>query len=184
MSIIYIVQFTFLLFATTIVVWAQQAKVRDSDLSYAINDLRLKPDFCAGFRITYPAKHGESLTWGEMGYLSWEVDTEMQKSPDLITRIRLVDNIGRNTQLIGENITIHTHDNKGGVTFPVYNHDMQGYLGHYRIMVNYPNETVHCVYESVPFAITPRSSERFTNNDTPVPKYSVANAQRLLTKKQ
>lgn len=126
MAIISVIQFTLLL-ATTIIVWAQQAKVRDSDLPYAINDLRLKPDFCAGkyvallslhvhhpliyvctllgFRITYPAKHGEKLIWGEMGYLSWEVDTEMEKSPDLITRIRLVDDIGRNTQLIGENIS-------------------------------------------------------------------------------
>lgn len=127
MAIICTIHFTLLL-ATSIIVWAQQAKVRDSDLPYAINDLRLKPDFCAGmlpcchstitfcvpstylcilsgFRITYPAKHGEKLTWGEMGLLSWEVDTAMEKIPDLITRIRLVDDIGRNTQLIGENIS-------------------------------------------------------------------------------
>lgn len=121
------IRFTLLLLlGTIIIVWAQQAKVRDSDFPYAINDLRLKPDFCAGllslllhtmyiiqlmyllgFRITYPANHGENLTWGEMGYLSWEVDAEMEKSPDLITRIRLVDDIGRNTQLIGENISKH-----------------------------------------------------------------------------
>lgn len=78
------IRFTLLLLlGTIIIVWAQQAKVRDSDFPYAINDLRLKPDFCAGllslllhamyiiqlmyllgFRITYPANHGEKVDMG------------------------------------------------------------------------------------------------------------------------
>ncbi|KAJ8653335.1 hypothetical protein O0I10_010986 [Lichtheimia ornata] len=178
MAIISVIQFTLLL-ATTIIVWAQQAKVRDSDLPYAINDLRLKPDFCAGFRITYPAKHGEKLIWGEMGYLSWEVDTEMEKSPDLITRIRLVDDIGRNTQLIGENITIRTHDNKGALVFPVNVHYVQG-LQNYRIAVQHPGEAIHCVYESVPLNVVPRGYERYTNHDSAIPAFAVPNARRIM----
>lgn len=84
----------------------------------------------SGFHITYPAKHGEKLTWGEMGYLSWEVDTAMEKSPDLITRLRLVDDIGRNTQLIGENISKPDTPRRGSrgshrVIYNSYSHGRQ-----------------------------------------------------------
>ncbi|CDS05916.1 hypothetical protein LRAMOSA08444 [Lichtheimia ramosa] len=134
--------------------------------------------YLLGFRITYPANHGENLTWGEMGYLSWEVDAEMEKSPDLITRIRLVDDIGRNTQLIGENITIRTHDNKGALVFPVNVHYFQG-LQNYRIAAQHPGEAIHCVYESVPLTVIPRAYERYTNQDTAIPAFEVPNVHRI-----
>lgn len=59
-----------------------------------------------GFKITYPSKYNETpLKWGDIGFLSWQVDKNMKNPPDLITRIRLLDATQRNLQIIGENVS-------------------------------------------------------------------------------
>ncbi|KAI9278375.1 hypothetical protein BDA99DRAFT_492015 [Phascolomyces articulosus] len=142
------------------------------------NTPRVNPDYCVGFHITYPTEYGKAFEYGEMTHITWEVDRNLTVEPDLITRIRILNHYQRNTQVIGENITIHTYENKGATTFPILIHDEVG-LQHYRIMVNYPGKKVHCVYESVPFTVAPRTFERYTELDTPAPPFAVADAQSI-----
>ncbi|KAI9489249.1 hypothetical protein BDB00DRAFT_876612 [Zychaea mexicana] len=142
---------------------------------YGDNPPRVNPDYCIGFRITYPAESNKTYHFGEMAHVAWEVDHDLPKPPDVITRIRILNKDQQNTQTIGENITIHTYDNKGVATFPILVHDSVD-LQHYRIMVNYPGNAVHCVFESLPFIVEHRTVERYTSLDTPAPPFAVANA--------
>ncbi|KAG2224514.1 hypothetical protein INT45_004359 [Circinella minor] len=146
-------------------------QIDEGMLPFGLNPPRQNPKYCVGFRITYPTEYGKAYQYGEMAHISWEVDEDLTIPPDLITRIRIMNEHQRNNQIIGENITIHTYKNKGAATFPILTHDQLG-LQHYRVMVNYPTKDVHCVYESVPFVIAPRTFERFTELDTPPPKFA------------
>ncbi|CDH59255.1 predicted protein [Lichtheimia corymbifera JMRC:FSU:9682] len=85
--------------------WAQQI-MNAPDLPYASNPPRINPPYCVGFKITHPSKYNETpLKWGDIGFLSWQVDKDMKNPPDLITRIRLLDATQRNLQIIGENVS-------------------------------------------------------------------------------
>lgn len=109
-------------FTMTNTSWAQQI-MNPPDLPYASNPPRINPPYCVGmfsfivgnkmlmtmtigFKITYPSKYNETpLKWGDIGFLSWQVDKNMKNPPDMITRIRLLDTTQRNLQIIGENVS-------------------------------------------------------------------------------
>ena len=57
-------------------------------------------------------------------------------------------------------IALYTQENSGSVTFPLRVQYVTG-LYHYRIMVNYPGTSTHCVYESVPFMIIQDPYKRY-----------------------
>ncbi|KAI8141536.1 hypothetical protein BJV82DRAFT_618133 [Fennellomyces sp. T-0311] len=164
-----------ILLLLAIVVTTVLAQLDETVLPFGENFPRVNPDYCVGFRITYPTEYGKAFQFGELTHITWQVDRDLLEPPDLITRIRILNQYQRNTQIVGENITIYTEGNTGAATFPILTHDMVG-LQHYRIMVNYPGKAVHCVYESIPFAIAPRTFERFSVMDTPPPPFARTNA--------
>ncbi|KAL1927232.1 hypothetical protein VTP01DRAFT_3861 [Rhizomucor pusillus] len=148
---------------------------------YGSNPPRVNPDYCVGFNITYPVKPGKTYRHGEMAHLTWEVDPTVAIHPDLVTRIRVLNDKQRNIYAFGENISIYTYKNKGSVVFPMYLHDVLGQF-HFRIMVNYPGTSLHCVYESVPFTGIPPPLQRYQALETPQPKWALPNAVPLVTK--
>ncbi|KAI9317466.1 hypothetical protein BX666DRAFT_1625956 [Dichotomocladium elegans] len=144
-------------------------------LPHGSNPPRVNPEYCVGFNITFPVDYNLSYQWGDMAHIEWEVDTGMKEPPEIITRIRILDQWQLNLQVVGQNISIHTHGNKGAAKFPILASDYMGPC-HYRIMVAYPNQAIHCVYESVPWAYVPRPFELFGPVDTPAPPFARANA--------
>jgi hypothetical protein len=91
--------------------------------------------------------------------VAWEIDQDIPHSPDIITRIRVLNSTQHNEFVVGENISmrcpyaefeygmiltlffilvaLYTDGNKGDSTFRLGIEDVTG-LYHYRIMVNYP----------------------------------------------
>ncbi|KAI9028267.1 hypothetical protein CLU79DRAFT_738514 [Phycomyces nitens] len=144
---------------------------------YAINAPRpTLPPYCIGFNITYPAVAGETYKRGQLQTIEWSVDRSIPNPPDLITRIRIFDKDFRNEQVLGENITIYTHKTGGSLTYFVDANDIETEY-HYRIMVNYPGQSVHCIFMSKPFTITPYPYIRYLASDTPAPAFAIPQTQ-------
>lgn len=59
-----------------------------------------------GFRITYPTYPGQGYEAGSIQYLRWEVEQGIPHSPDIITRIRVLNSTQHNQYVVGENISM------------------------------------------------------------------------------
>ncbi|KAI8086375.1 uncharacterized protein BX664DRAFT_264666 [Halteromyces radiatus] len=141
---------------------------------YGINIPRTNPDYCVGFEITYPTEPGLSYQSGSMARIAWKVDkSKMKIPPDSITRIRVLNNGQLAESIPGENMTIYSlNDHSGEATFPLEIYDESAQY-HYRVMVNYPGTTVHCIFESVSFNITPTTFLRYSNLGTAPPSFAI-----------
>ncbi|KAI8338095.1 hypothetical protein BC941DRAFT_502047 [Chlamydoabsidia padenii] len=126
--------------------------VSTADMLYTYNPPRVNPDYCIGFRITYPTYPGQAFEAKSLQQVSWEVDRDIPHSPDSIFRIRILNSTQHNELVLGENLPIYTKGNTGSTEFHLDVDDRTG-MYHYRVMVNYPGTTTHCVFESVPFMI-------------------------------
>ncbi|CAO3585623.1 unnamed protein product [Absidia cylindrospora] len=141
---------------------------------YGVNIPRVNPDYCIGFTITHPVKPGLVYDSGSLQKIAWKVEeSKLDQLPESIYRIRVLDSSQRNQAILGENMTIFTTNNYSGeATFPMEVLDEEGEY-HYRVMVVYPNQTVHCVFESVHFVIKPSTLARYSPIGVDRPSYAL-----------
>ncbi|KAI8374988.1 hypothetical protein EDC96DRAFT_426635, partial [Choanephora cucurbitarum] len=129
---------------------------------YGYNPPRINPFYCSGFYIDHPKLPGLSFASNSIQEIKWRVnETELPVwKPNVIWRIRVINSTQHNESIVGENMTLYTgEDRTGSVLFPLNVTSLCG-LYHYRIMVNYDGQPVHCVYESVPFFVCHDPSEK------------------------
>ncbi|KAI8047572.1 uncharacterized protein B0P05DRAFT_519841 [Gilbertella persicaria] len=130
---------------------------------YGYNAGHPNPDYCKGFKIESPVLDHLAFEAISIQQIKWSVNQSQLvpgKEPNSIYRIRVLSFANSNEQVIAENIAIYLKGNSGSVLFPLQVEDYSGYYK-YRVMVNYGNETIHCIYESVPFRIIQQPEKTF-----------------------
>ncbi|KAG2178090.1 hypothetical protein INT43_003343, partial [Umbelopsis isabellina] len=166
--------FTLVSSLTSLVSANSVEKRSDADglLKFGYNPPRVNPDYCTGIRITQPTYPGLAFQNGSISQIYWEVADNIANTPNIVTRIRVLNSTQHNHLTVGENfskcailepefhqklllINFAALLNEGRLGFQTHNMDIDGPTGlyHYRIMVNYQGKPTHCVYESVPFMV-------------------------------
>ncbi|KAI8086891.1 uncharacterized protein B0P05DRAFT_465951 [Gilbertella persicaria] len=131
--------------------------------TYGYNAGHPNPDYCKGFKIEHPTLYDLAYESGSTQEIKWSIDQSQLiagKEANSIFRIRVLSFGNYNQQVIGEDLDVYNKDNTGSVRFPL---DLKNDSGmyKYRVMVNHGNETIHCVYESVPFRIVQHPGKKF-----------------------
>ncbi|OBZ91623.1 hypothetical protein A0J61_00357 [Choanephora cucurbitarum] len=163
-SLIFIVGYA----CASVVELERRAELGEALLEHGYNPPRINPAHCTGFRIDYPTVPGQAYEIGSLQQVKWTVEEGIEHTPNVITRIRILNSTQHNQFVIAENVSLYENDSlidthlmpialnqtsgSGSITFPLSVDDVTG-LYHYRIMVNYVGAPVHCVYESAPFML-------------------------------
>ncbi|KAI8880590.1 hypothetical protein K501DRAFT_130623, partial [Backusella circina FSU 941] len=115
---------------------------------------RVNPSYCQGFNIDYPIAPGLAFEIGSTQEIHWSFNKSVEYPADYIVRIRLMNSTQHFHYIIQgfSQIASNGQENKGSVSFPLKVVGSSGTY-HYRVMTHAKNQTVHCVYESVPFTL-------------------------------
>lgn len=163
----------------------KRATVPEDLMVYGYNPPRVNPTYCVGFHINYPTYPGQAFEAGSIQELHWSVDQNITNTPNIITRIRILNATEHNMYTIAENISkvkkktyiyliINTSialyndevNHTGSITFPLMIKEVSG-LYHYRFMVNYVGTSLHCVYQTIPFFVIQDPKKKYVTGQAP-----------------